>query len=102
MSRSAKNRHITFDEISQKAQVPLDKVEFLVMKALSNGLIRGSIDQVKQIVHVNWIQPRVLSLEQVIVLSLFCVYFLKTMIFRLLSPRTELTSGERTWKKSNH
>lgn len=35
------------------------------MKALSKGLICGSIDQVNQLVTITWIQPRVLSLEQV-------------------------------------
>jgi hypothetical protein len=35
------------------------------MKALSKGLIRGSIDQVERLVNITWVQPRVLSLEQV-------------------------------------
>jgi len=65
LSRPAKERNITFEEIAQKAQVELKKVEFLVMKALSRGLVRGSIDQVRGVVNISWIQPRVLSLEQV-------------------------------------
>lgn len=35
------------------------------MKALSNNLIQGSVDQVERSVRVTWVQPRVLSLEQI-------------------------------------
>ena len=35
------------------------------MKALSLKLIRGSIDQVREVVMVTWVQPRVLEIEQV-------------------------------------
>lgn len=67
LTRSAKERHIPFTEIAGKAKVELNHVELLVMKALSKGLIRGSIDQVNKLVTVTWIQPRVLTLEQVII-----------------------------------
>ncbi|MFH4980854.1 hypothetical protein AB6A40_007563 [Gnathostoma spinigerum] len=68
-ARPSKERYISFDEIAQQAQVEKDKVEFLVMKALSKGLIRGSIDQVNQTVNVTWVQPRVLSPKQIMALS---------------------------------
>ncbi len=35
------------------------------MKALSVGLIKGNIDEVDQKVHMTWVQPRVLDLQQV-------------------------------------
>lgn len=35
------------------------------MKALSLGLIRGTIDQVGQLVNITWVQPKVLDLKQV-------------------------------------
>jgi hypothetical protein len=44
---------------------PPAQVELLVMKALSVGLVRGSIDEVDKRVHMTWVQPRVLDLQQV-------------------------------------
>ena len=41
------------------------QVELLVMKALSLGLVTCHIDEVEQRVHMTWVQPRVLDLEQV-------------------------------------
>lgn len=38
------------------------------MKALSLGLIKGSIDEVEQIVHVTWVQPKVLDHQQIAVI----------------------------------
>ena len=35
------------------------------MKALSLGLVKGHIDEVEQRIHMTWVQPRVLDLEQV-------------------------------------
>lgn len=48
---------------------PPTQVELLVMKALSVGLVRGSIDEVDKRVHMTWVQPRVLDLQQVKPLS---------------------------------
>ena len=35
------------------------------MKALSLGLVKGCIDEVEHRVHMTWVQPRVLDLDQV-------------------------------------
>lgn len=39
------------------------------MKALSVGLVKGSIDEVDKRVHMTWVQPRVLDLQQVITVA---------------------------------
>ncbi|MGH0187281.1 UNVERIFIED_CONTAM: hypothetical protein FKN15_024379 [Acipenser sinensis] len=63
-TRPAHHRQITFQEISSQAKLPVNKVELLVMKALSNGLVKGSIDEVDSKVHLTWVQPRVMDLKQ--------------------------------------
>ncbi|KAF9919872.1 26S proteasome regulatory subunit [Linnemannia zychae] len=63
--RSSDNRSIPFSTISSETKLPLDEVEILVMKALSLGLIKGSIDQVDAVVRVHWVQPRVLDRNQI-------------------------------------
>ncbi|XP_013414012.1 26S proteasome non-ATPase regulatory subunit 13 [Lingula anatina] len=63
--RPANHRQLTFDEIANETKLPLTEVELLVMKALSLGLVKGSIDQVEQKVHMTWVQPRVLDVDQI-------------------------------------
>jgi 26S proteasome regulatory subunit N9 len=62
--RNAKQRQLSFDEIVANTTLPKEKVELLVMKALSKGLIKGQIDQVSESVAVTWVQPRVLNKTQ--------------------------------------
>lgn len=63
--RAASQRTMSFQEIAEETKLPLDEVEHLLMKALSLKLIRGSMDQVDQRAQISWVQPRVLSLEQI-------------------------------------
>ncbi|KAI8971864.1 hypothetical protein BDF20DRAFT_825235 [Mycotypha africana] len=63
--RSTDNRCIPFSEIAAETRLSADEVEHLVMKALSLNLIRGSIDQVDQMVVITWVQPRVLDKGQI-------------------------------------
>lgn len=44
--RPSHNRQLTFNEIAKETKLPLNEVEVLVMKALSQGLVKGAIDQV--------------------------------------------------------
>ncbi|NXF49977.1 PSD13 ATPase, partial [Oceanites oceanicus] len=64
-TRPANHRQLTFEEIAKSAKVTVDEVELLVMKALSVGLVKGSIDEVDKRVHMTWVQPRVLDLQQI-------------------------------------
>jgi len=64
-TRPANNRQLTFNEVALKTQLPEDDVELLVMRALSIGLVKGSIDQVDKRIYLSWVQPRVLDLSQV-------------------------------------
>ncbi|KAJ3313256.1 26S proteasome regulatory subunit [Boothiomyces sp. JEL0838] len=64
--RSKEERgRLSFADISKETRVAFDEVEHLVMKALSLGLIKGSIDEVDSIVSVSWVQPRVLDKNQI-------------------------------------
>jgi 26S proteasome regulatory subunit N9 len=63
--RPANARTMPFDIIAQRASLSVAEVEFLVMKAVSLGLVKGSIDQVGQKVVVKWVQPRVLEHESI-------------------------------------
>ncbi|VDM08517.1 unnamed protein product [Wuchereria bancrofti] len=69
LARPSKERYISFKEIAEKAQIDLNRVEALVMRALSKGLVQGSIDQVEELVNITWVQPRVLSPQQILAMS---------------------------------
>ena len=58
------SRRIPFAMVAEVARVPLAEVEFLLMKALSLGLLKGSIDEIEQSMTVEWVQPRVLDRRQ--------------------------------------
>ena len=63
--RQSTQRTLPFSLISETAQVPINEVEQLVMRAFSLDLVRGAIDEVDKVVHMKWVQPRVLDLGQV-------------------------------------
>jgi len=62
--RPSTDRLLTFDAIAAQTKIPVDQVEFLVMRALAKGLVKGSIDQVDRTVNLTWVQPRVLDKDQ--------------------------------------
>ncbi|GBG73033.1 hypothetical protein CBR_g12752 [Chara braunii] len=64
-SRPSEDRTIPLATIAEKTKLPLDGVEYLLMKTLSVHLIEGVIDQVEGTVRVSWVQPRVLGIPQI-------------------------------------
>lgn len=76
-TRPANHRKISFQEIAAKTGIPLGEVEILAMKAMSLGLVKGTIDQVTEKVHMTWVQPRVLDKQQVMRILPTSVYSLR-------------------------
>ena len=64
-TRPANNKQLSFNEVSLKTKLPEDEIELLVMRALSLGLVKGSIDQIDKNIFISWVQPRVLDINQV-------------------------------------
>ena len=62
--RPATDRNLPFKDIAAVTGVREDEVELLVMKALAQGLLKGTIDQVDLTAHFTWVQPRVLDKKQ--------------------------------------
>lgn len=69
-NRQNSDRSIPFSVIAKETHLQVGaKVEILVMKAFSLGLMQGSIDEVAKTVRVTWLQPRVLTAEQIKTMS---------------------------------
>jgi len=63
--RAPHKRTLAFSTIAHETRLPENEVEHLVMKALSLKLIKGSLDQVERRAVITWVQPRVLSRQQI-------------------------------------
>ncbi|OQD74516.1 hypothetical protein PENDEC_c010G00766 [Penicillium decumbens] len=63
--RPPHDRSLAFSAIASETKVQPDEIEHLVMKALSLGLLRGSIDQVAGVARIHWVQPKVLDMKQI-------------------------------------
>lgn len=63
--RPAHQRTIRYSEISERLQVSRDQVDWVLMKSLSLGLIKGKIDEVDESINVTWVQPKVLNMIQI-------------------------------------
>lgn len=61
---SSRGRVLTFDQVAKGCDLPLDQVEWLLMKSLALRVVKGEIDQVAQTVRITWVAPRVLDIEQ--------------------------------------
>ena len=67
--RPPHERAMTFSTISADTKVRPEEIEHLVMKALSLGLVRGTIDQVDEVVNFTWVQPRIFDMSQIASMS---------------------------------
>lgn len=65
----ADKRCVTFAQIGERTQLSVCKIEPLVMRAFSLGLIKGKMDQVDQTVNVTWLKPRVLDEAAIVTLG---------------------------------
>lgn len=63
--RPPQDRAMTFSTISEETKVRPNEIEHLIMKALSLGLLRGTIDQVAEVAKISWVQPKVLDKGQI-------------------------------------
>ncbi|KAF5676376.1 26S proteasome regulatory subunit N9 [Fusarium circinatum] len=63
--RPPHDRTLTFATIAQETKVRPEEIEHLIMKALSLGLLRGTIDQVDGVAQITWVQPKVLDMKQI-------------------------------------
>ncbi|KAA8905757.1 hypothetical protein FN846DRAFT_1014384 [Sphaerosporella brunnea] len=60
------DRALSFNTITRETGVQPDEVEYLLMmKALSEGLVRDSIDQVAGVARISWVQFKVLDKNQI-------------------------------------
>jgi len=62
--RPAHDRNVPFAAIAEATRLPIEEVEWLLMRAMSLKLIKGTIDQVDQRVNITWVLPRVLDNTQ--------------------------------------
>ena len=57
-------RTFTFQTIADACRVPIDKVELLVLRAMATGVIRGTIDEIAQLVVITWCKPKALGIAR--------------------------------------
>lgn len=60
-----KRSRIPLQVIAERTKLPLDGVEFLLMKALALHLMEGVIDQVGCYASISWVSPRVLTIPEI-------------------------------------
>lgn len=63
------NKQISFKEISDYTGVDINEVEILIIKCFSLKLIKGFINQIDEVLTITWLQPRILNLDQIKILS---------------------------------
>lgn len=59
------DRNVPFTSIGKVSGLKDDEIEPLIMRAMSLGLIKGTIDEIDRVVRVSWVVPRVLDLGRI-------------------------------------
>ena len=67
--RKAEDRVIAFKDIAAGTSLGVEQVELLLIKALSLKVIRGTIDEVDQVVQITWAIPHALDMDQIAVMK---------------------------------
>lgn len=67
--RPPHDRTISFNDIAVRTRIPIEQVEWVLMRAMSIGLLKGTIDGIDQTINVSWVQPRVLGKDDISTLS---------------------------------
>mmetsp|Transcript_24497 Transcript_24497/g.70331 ORF Transcript_24497/g.70331 Transcript_24497/m.70331 type:complete len:411 (+) Transcript_24497:160-1392(+) len=60
----ASERTLSFEDIAKRLEMEVNQVEWLLMRAFSVELMKGSMDQVDGTVHITWVLPRTLNQDQ--------------------------------------
>lgn len=90
-AKSASERTLTFAEIAEGLEIPLEQVEWVIMRAFSVKLMEGSMDEIEGSVHVTWILPRALSPEQMTDLAgQFAAWATKVISTKEVMEETEI------------
>jgi 26S proteasome regulatory subunit N9 len=67
--KNKNEKAFSYQEISNFCNCDYNTVEIISMKALSLGLIRGYIDEIEKSLVVNWVQPKFLDKERILILA---------------------------------
>jgi 26S proteasome regulatory subunit N9 len=68
-SKKKSDWQITFGELAQTARIQEAEVEWMLMKAMALGLLKGKIDEVARTVSFTYVQPRVLDTNRTTMLN---------------------------------
>ena len=66
--REKGDRNLPFKLIGDELGFAEDDIEYLVMKAMSLGLVKGTIDQIDKVVRVSWVKPSILDMDRIILM----------------------------------
>jgi len=58
------DRTLEFTDIATRLEIPLEQVEWVLMRAFAVNLMKGSMDQVDGTARITWVLPRTLNRDQ--------------------------------------